>query len=266
MPSIEQQTSPTLQTDSQQTGQAPTFNRTEKYGLFPLHPSVSAPGDVEDQETNSLDIVAVHGIMGDAYDTWTHDNGNFWLRDLIPKDLPGARVFSYGYPASVFCTFSTGTLDEYARDLLEKLKGERRKKEDQTRPVIFACHSMGGLVVKKALVIAKIEDELFDPIRKSVAGILFLGTPHRGSSETQFPMILTSIANLALRGTSRFTGAMRSDLIEGLKKDSKSLKEISTSFRNQTRNMKIASFIEQSCTPPAKSRVCYSSSESIGPG
>jgi hypothetical protein len=97
----------------------------------------------------------------------------------------------------------------------------------------------------------------------SVAGILFLATPHRGSSETQFPTVLTSIANVALSGTSRFVGNMRSDLIKALEKDSKILKEISTSFRHQARSMKIASFIEQSLTPPAKSRVCYPSCESI---
>jgi hypothetical protein len=67
--------------------------------------------------------------------------------------------------------------------------------------------------------------------------------------------VLTSIANVALAGTSRFVGAMRSDLIRSLEKDSKMLKDISTHFRNQTRDIKIASFIEQNCTPPAKDRV-----------
>ena len=92
-----------------------------------------------------------------------------------------------------------------------------------------------------------------------MAGILFLGTPHRGSSETQFPIVLTSIANIALSGSSRLIGAMRSDLIKTLQKDSKILKDISTDFRNQTQSMKIASFIEQSVTSPAKSRVRYPS-------
>jgi hypothetical protein len=135
--SIEQQIGTVPSMDAQQTAQAPphsssldrTNDRTEKYGLFPLHPPILTPGDVEDGETNSLDIVAVHGITGDAYDTWTHDNGIFWLRDLILKDLPGVRVFSYGYPAEVFCTFGAGNLDTYARSLLEGLKRERRKKE-----------------------------------------------------------------------------------------------------------------------------------------
>jgi hypothetical protein len=130
------QADPTTPIDPLRTGQGPTLdranNRIERYGLFPLHPSVTTPGDVDDQETNALDIVAVHGITGNAYDTWIHDNGNFWLRDLIPKDLPGVRVFSYGYPAEVFCTLSTGTLNTFARSLLEGLKGVRRKKQVRT--------------------------------------------------------------------------------------------------------------------------------------
>lgn len=105
----------------------------------------------------------------------------------------------------------------------------------------------------------KEEDELFKNIRISVNGILFLATPHRGSESAQLPSILAAIANIALTGTSRFSGAMRSDLIEALKKDSTVLKDISTSFRNQANNFYIASFIEQDITPPAKSKVCISS-------
>ncbi len=131
--STEQQAILTPPVDLHHTAQVPTLNctidRTEKYGLFLLHSSISNIGDIEDEDTNHLDIVAVHGITGDAYNTWTHQNGTLWLRDLIPKDVPGVRVFSYGYPAEVFCTFGTGTLDTFARSLLEGLKRERRKKE-----------------------------------------------------------------------------------------------------------------------------------------
>jgi hypothetical protein len=71
----------------------------------------------------------------------------------------------------------------------------------------------------------------------------------------QLPMVLASIANIALAGTSGFIGSIRADLIESLKKDSEDLKGISTDFRNQMGNMKIASFIETSATPPSKTRV-----------
>jgi hypothetical protein len=101
-----------------------------------------------------------------------------------------------------------------------------------------------------------IDNEIYENIQTSVIAILFLGTPHRGSQETGLPLVLTGIANvaLALSGTSRFVGSMGSDLIKLLEKDSKILKDISTSFRNQTRDIKIASFIEQNLTPPAKHR------------
>lgn len=95
----------------------------------------------------------------------------------------------------------------------------------------------------------------FKDLRESVAGICFLSTPHRGSSQTHLPIILTNIANFAISGTSRFTGVMRTDLIESLQKDSPILKDISTNFRNQTTNIRIASFIEQEMTPPANARV-----------
>jgi hypothetical protein len=70
-------------------------------------------------------------------------------------------------------------------------------------------------------------------------------------------MVLASIANVALAGTSGLIGSIRTDLIESLKKDSEDLKGISTDFRNQMGNMKIASFIETSTTIPAKTRVAY---------
>lgn len=102
-----------------------TSNRTDKYGLFLLNPQSSHFGGVEAEETFLLDIVALHGITGDAYDTWTHENGKFWLRDFIPEDFPGARVFSFGYDAEVFFSRSKGNIESFARSLLEGLTRER---------------------------------------------------------------------------------------------------------------------------------------------
>jgi hypothetical protein len=100
-----------------------------------------------------------------------------------------------------------------------------------------------------------IDAEDYANIRDSVIGILFLGTPHRGSSTTQFPLVLANIMNVvALPGTTRFTGQMRVDLI----KNSDVLKELSTNFRYQVSNIEIISFIEQKTTPPLKQRVSIS--------
>jgi hypothetical protein len=116
-----------------------------KFGLTQLEqtnkPSIS-PEDASassSQQTYPVDIVAVHGITGDAYDTWTAVNNILWLKDFLLEDLPEARVFTYGYDARVFFTKATGTLDSFAITLLESLIQRR------TRPVGLAsscdCHT-----------------------------------------------------------------------------------------------------------------------------
>ena len=60
---------------------------------------------------------------------------------------------------------------------------------------------------------------------------------------------------MALTGTSRFIGSIRIDLVASLERDSEDLKGISTDFRNQIGNIKIASFIETIVTRPSKTRV-----------
>lgn len=90
-----------------------------------MNPQNYRVNNTESEENYLLDIVAVHGITGDAYDTWTHKNGKLWLRDFIPEDFPGARVFSFGYDAEVFCSRSEGNIESFARSLLEGLTRER---------------------------------------------------------------------------------------------------------------------------------------------
>ena len=93
--------------------------RREKYGLFELNPDdqTDTPG-----ERYAVDFVSVHGITGDAYSTWTAANGVFWLQDFLPKQFPGAKVYSFGYPADVFYSKSAAGLDMHARGLLELMK------------------------------------------------------------------------------------------------------------------------------------------------
>ncbi|KFY10411.1 hypothetical protein V492_05039 [Pseudogymnoascus sp. VKM F-4246] len=229
----------------------PSDTYPEKYGLFRVGiPTADSLAEDSRPDTNSIDIVVVHGLNGTSHGTWTHENGNLWLEDLA-KDFPGARVFTYGYASEIYFTRGTGNIGTFSLGLLNDLKGGRISKTDQARPIIFICHSMGGIVVKNALITAKLDDRDFGTITKSVVGIAFLATPHRGSSQAEFPALLASAVNITLTGTSRYVGSMRSDLIKSLEKDSEGLNDISTNFRNQMRDIKIASFTEQDKMPPA---------------
>jgi hypothetical protein len=102
------------------------------------------------------------------------------------------------------------------------------------------------------LIIAALEPQYFINIRESTTAILFLGTPHRGSSTTELPKVLANIVRI---GTSRFTGFIRQDLLRSLAKGSKELGEISIAFRTQVASIRIVSFVEQKATPPFSGRV-----------
>ena len=69
-------------------------------------------------------IVAVHGLGGDAYGTWS-DVDRFWLRDFLPSQIPRARIMTYGYDSVVAFSKSTAGIEEFAKDLLTRLSNER---------------------------------------------------------------------------------------------------------------------------------------------
>jgi hypothetical protein len=103
--------------------------RSETYGLFFLNEQHFGDVIKAGEARCSVDIVAVHGINGNAYGTWTHPNGKLWLRDFLAQQLPGARIFTFGYPSEVAFSLATGRLGEFARSLLEELNCVRRTAE-----------------------------------------------------------------------------------------------------------------------------------------
>lgn len=100
--------------------------------------------------THANSIIAIHGLGGDAYRTWTDENDKFWLRDFLPARLKDARIFTYGYDSVVAFSKSSGEVDDFARDLLQKVKAIRSPATEHERPLYFICHSLGGIVVKQA--------------------------------------------------------------------------------------------------------------------
>ena len=106
-----------------------------------------------------------------------------WLTTDLPEKITQARVLLYdhGKPKE------GDTLNDLAERLLEKLKQQRGifskkypKKGKYCRPIFFICHSTGGLVAKKALILANQRRE-FESIAHDCYGITFIATPHQGS-------------------------------------------------------------------------------------
>ena len=72
-----------------------------------------------------VDIVIIHGLNGNHQKTWTHDNGTYWPQSLLPTTIPGARIFSFGYPSQIFATRPVAGIRDFAKDLLSRLGLER---------------------------------------------------------------------------------------------------------------------------------------------
>src|SRR5713226_81669 len=126
------------------------------------------------------DIVLIHGVGSDFDNAWRydqHDQASSWPR-WFSGSHPDLGVWSIDYEADIFDwkRFSMPG-DERAINLLAQLKANKLG----ARPLIFVAHSMGGLLVKRILF------EEWQPGNESIVtgatkGIVFLATPHKGSS------------------------------------------------------------------------------------
>src|ERR1700684_2527676 len=66
-------------------------SHTDSFGLFRLESSNRSRQDCDTVNVgnqsvglNEVDIIAIHGLGGTPYKTWTHENGVLWLRDVVP--------------------------------------------------------------------------------------------------------------------------------------------------------------------------------------
>lgn len=133
-------------------------------------------------------VVAVHGILEDSLHTWTDPKSNIlWLRDFLSNDLANIRVLAYQYKPAALTSPGEGTTDRIlaqAQTLVAELNADRELDNASRRPIIFVCHGIGGLLVKRALVhsCSKQSQQMqhLRSIFTSTYAVLFLGTPHLG--------------------------------------------------------------------------------------
>ena len=208
-----------------------------RYGLNLLY-------DGADVDHPDVDFVAVHGLRGHPLKSFTDaETGCCWLRDLLPSSLPHCRVLSYGYgdllsevPVSLY---------DIARELLSALAAYGHEQATK-RPRIFICHSIGGLVVKRALIEARLylSTDISDVYRYTI-GLMFFGTLQRASSWADSRPILPKV----LRAAGFLT--VNQDLLHQVKLDSGVLNEINQGFSHLAgKSMLIGSFYETQPTKP----------------
>ncbi|KAH8196264.1 hypothetical protein TruAng_009566 [Truncatella angustata] len=145
------------------------------FGLTTLYepPSVDVP---------VADLVFVHGLNGGSQSTWTKgDESNFWPKHWLPNDdaFTDVRIHTFGYHSGLGRESILGIRD-FSHSLLGALQDAPTMSHRQNVPLILIGHSMGGLVIKQALVLAHQLHE-FRSLADRICAMFFLGVPHQGA-------------------------------------------------------------------------------------
>ncbi|KAJ2979724.1 hypothetical protein NQ176_g3080 [Zarea fungicola] len=139
---------------------------------------------LHDCDEPTVDIVAVHGLGANPDYAWV------WLPKNNPPD-------SHGYPTTPLNWLKSAPqqrLSNISDNLLSYLANSRDKMSALNRPLIFIGHSFGGNIIEQAIVASSRNDSLHLRISECTVGVLFLGTPHRGSSAAAWGAMIASMA------------------------------------------------------------------------
>ncbi|KAG6271513.1 hypothetical protein E4U49_003885 [Claviceps purpurea] len=166
-----------------------------------------------DPKDAEIDIVAVHGLGGQGFHSWTTwdtkaRKAKPWLQELLGADIPNARIMAFGYLSDgiSFSYIVRNVVYGQALDLAKLLTARRRRDHTNRRPLFFIAHSLGGWIVKRALIISS---EAADPdlrdIELSTSGVAFFGTLSASrSSAPPSPSSPSPLGRVIRRTTSGF--------------------------------------------------------------
>ena len=152
----------------------------------------------------AFDVLFVHGLTGDPYDTWVSGGDkSFWPKWLC-EAFPSIAVHVVGYPASMFVKWAKKEMDihERANSMLEHLAVYGIG----NRPLALVCHSLGGLLAKEMLRISKeCTDDDWKRVSANTRLVAFLATPHTGAA------LASALIHLAPRLASKHVQLLSND-------------------------------------------------------
>ena len=141
-------------------------------------------------------ICAVHGLSGHAFDTWMAET-KMWLRDILPNQFHfrSSRVMTYGYNSTLIDKREMQSrFSDFADNLLILLGDNRSTAEERARPLLFICHSMGGLVARLAVVRFNKYRHKYPGVGIGPCGFLLLSTPNAGSMVAEWSDFMVTLA------------------------------------------------------------------------
>ena len=177
----------------------------------------------------------MHGLGGGSRKTWSRTSSvtHFWPQEWLPKDpaFKNVRVHSFGYDSDwVKGKDNCLNIQHFGKSLLGEISTSPHLSNENT-PIVLIGHSMGGLVIKKAYMLAR-ESAAYETLTKRFHTIYFLATPHRGSDSAK---LLNNILHIAYSSRA---------YVADLERGSGAIQSINDEFRNYSADIDLWSFYE----------------------
>lgn len=182
-----------------------------------------------------IDLVFVHGLGGGSRKTWSKTSSvtHYWPQEWLPKDpaFKSVRVHSFGYDSDwVKGRDNCLNIHHIGKSLLGEMSTSPYVGHANT-PIVLIGHSMGGLVIKKAHMLAR-QGAAYETLAARFHTIYFLATPHRGSDSAK---LLNNILQIAYSSRA---------YVEDLERGSRAIQSINDEFRNYSADIDLWSFYE----------------------
>lgn len=177
--------------------------------------------------------------------TWTDPKSRWcWLHRLSQGQGLKARVLTYSYNAESWNSpdpETPKTILDQSSNLIALLHTDRSECKAVERPLIFICHGIGGVIVKRALTYSSTSNHRQVRHRRSIYvsthAILFFGTPHQG-----FSKLFSAVNPQKLEQWKQF----RLDrIIPAFRKGSGTLRDIEDQFAPLVKRFSIQCFWEE---------------------
>jgi hypothetical protein len=159
-------------------------------------------------------------------DSWKSEKGFNWIADKtgLQKQFPYARILLYKYESAWRGALKVQQyIDSIAAGLLQLLR-DKRPESCSNRPIIFIGHSMGGLVIAKAITLAEVRVKRYWGLLQCISACVFFGTPFEGTVKAELASVVAILGQTVNETVS-------STLLELMKPKSEALRELKENFK-----------------------------------
>jgi pimeloyl-ACP methyl ester carboxylesterase len=161
-------------------------------------------------------VVFVHGILSSGEACWRNPNGAYWPELLKEeKRFEDLGIYVFTYSTDIFSgSYSIGDAVDSLREwtLVDHVL-------DTAKGVLFVCHSMGGIVVRRFMV--KYQQILAE--RQHPVGLFLVASPSMGAAYANWLSMLAGVMGHSQAKALKFS--QQNEWLNDLDRDFLNLKE-----------------------------------------